>query len=217
MDYYNASFSQTLSQIMQRLQNYELRMQNFEKKMKELEFEIIQLKEKPNMQVDRIEYKFDQLKVEKLNGTLNIGLNPFSGEAIEDFSVTGDQIKMNGQPFHSFQPAQPEEEQKRLLALQKEAENYLCAEGKKVIQQIAGRLDTRVSEEVMNYIIDDIRRQLPARIHFQQGVILQNQKKAFTPDELNEAILQALKQDIEQAVQTFLIHLPKEMGEEKTK
>jgi hypothetical protein len=33
-----------------------------------------------------VEYKFDQLKVENLNGTLNIGLNPFSakGQQIED-------------------------------------------------------------------------------------------------------------------------------------
>lgn len=216
MDYYHTSFSQTLSQITQRLQACELHIQKLEQKVQALECELMTLKEKPNMHVDNIEYKFDQLKVERLNGTLNIGLNPFTGEAIEDFSVTGDQIKMNGQPFNAFQPMQPEEEQKRLLILQTEAENYLCIEGKKVIEQIAKGLDTKVSDEVMNYIIDDIRRQLPARIHFQQGVILQNQRKPMTPEELNESILQALKEDIEQAVKTFLIHLPKEMGEEQS-
>lgn len=216
MDYYS-SLSQTLSQVMQRLQATELRVHNLEKKVRELACEIVTLKEKPPMQVDNIEYKFDQLKVERLNGTLNIGLNPFSGEAIEDFSVTGDQIKMNGQPFQSFQPMQPEEDQRRLLLLQKEAENYLCTEGRKLIEQIAKGLDSKVSDEVMNYIIDDIRRQLPARIHFQQGVVLQNQRTAMTPEELNTAVLQGLEKDIQQAVETFLIHLPKEMGEEKNK
>ena len=34
-----------------------------------------------------MEYKFDQLKVETLEGTLNIGLNPSDLQAIEDFSV----------------------------------------------------------------------------------------------------------------------------------
>ena len=34
-----------------------------------------------------MEYKFDQLKVETLEGTLNIGLNPSDLQGIEDFSV----------------------------------------------------------------------------------------------------------------------------------
>ena len=34
-----------------------------------------------------LEYKFDQLKVETLEGTLNIGLNPTDLQGIEDFSV----------------------------------------------------------------------------------------------------------------------------------
>ena len=36
-----------------------------------------------------MEYKFDQLKVETLEGTLNIGLNPSDLQGIEDFSVPG--------------------------------------------------------------------------------------------------------------------------------
>ena len=36
------------------------------------------LKEAPSTKIDRIEYKFDQLKIETLEGTLNIGLNPLS-------------------------------------------------------------------------------------------------------------------------------------------
>ena len=44
-----------------------------------------------------MEYKFDQLKVENLNGTLNIGLNPFSakGQQIEDFQVDTETLKVN--------------------------------------------------------------------------------------------------------------------------
>ena len=44
-----------------------------------------------------MEYKFDQLKVENLNGTLNIGLNPFSTkeQQIEDFQVDTETLKVN--------------------------------------------------------------------------------------------------------------------------
>ncbi len=38
--------------------------------------------------MEKIEYKFDQLKVESLDGTLNIGLNPSNlKETIEDLAV----------------------------------------------------------------------------------------------------------------------------------
>ena len=36
---------------------------------------------------NELEYKFDQLKVETLEGTLNIGLNPSDLQGIEDFSI----------------------------------------------------------------------------------------------------------------------------------
>ena len=82
---------------MQRIQLQEQCIQNLEQKISMLQTEIEELKARPYTKIDNIEYKFDQLKVEKLNGTLNIGLNPFSKEAVEDFSVTGDKIQVNGE------------------------------------------------------------------------------------------------------------------------
>lgn len=210
-NYYHA-----LTQLTHRLQAQAQCIQVLEQKIKELQSEIESLKEKPYTKIDNIEYKFDQLKVEKLNGTLNIGLNPFSSEAVEDFSVTGDKIQMNGSPINKQNPMPHLEEQERLLQMQQKAEKYLYSQGKKVIKQIAKGLDIKVSEEVMNYILDDIRRQLPARIHFQQGVILQNQKKTLSSEDLDREVLQALEKDIRQAVEIFLLHLPKQMGDEKT-
>ena len=43
-----------------------------------------------------MEYKFDQLKVETLEGTLNIGLNPSDLQGIEDFSVPNGKGKGHG-------------------------------------------------------------------------------------------------------------------------
>ena len=41
-----------------------------------MEQKITELQSRPSVHVEKLEYKFDQLKVEKLEGTLNIGLNP---------------------------------------------------------------------------------------------------------------------------------------------
>ena len=49
--------------------------------------EIDALKDKPPINVERLEYKFDQLKIEKLDGTLNIGINPADLNNIEDMEI----------------------------------------------------------------------------------------------------------------------------------
>ena len=63
--------------------------------MAQLSEEIKKLKEKPSITVERLEYKFDQLKVETLEGTLNIGLNPSDLNNIDDLSVTPRSVTRN--------------------------------------------------------------------------------------------------------------------------
>ncbi len=58
-----------------------------QQKIHSLEQKIIELQNRPPVHVEKMEYKFDQLKVETLEGTLNIGLNPADLQNIEDFSV----------------------------------------------------------------------------------------------------------------------------------
>ena len=66
---------------------------NLKASMAELSKEIQKLKDKPSVTVERLEYKFDQLKVETLEGTLNIGLNPSDLNNIDDLSVTPPHIE----------------------------------------------------------------------------------------------------------------------------
>lgn len=55
--------------------------------IQDLSAEVKRLGEKPPMTVERLEYKFDQLKVETLEGTLNIGLSPSSLDAVDELSI----------------------------------------------------------------------------------------------------------------------------------
>src|SRR5690606_5942949 len=52
-----------------------------------LSTEMKEINKAPPVTVERLEYKFEQLKVERLEGTLNIGLNPADLNNIDDFSA----------------------------------------------------------------------------------------------------------------------------------
>lgn len=52
------------------------RIRNLEGRIELIERELDSLKGQRGVTIERIEYKFDQLKVETLEGTLNVGLSP---------------------------------------------------------------------------------------------------------------------------------------------
>src|SRR5699024_7941328 len=64
-------------------------------KIKQLEFRLREMEEndqdRPNTTIEKIEYNFDQLKIERLDGTLHIGLTPSDPENIDDFGVNKEQ------------------------------------------------------------------------------------------------------------------------------
>lgn len=52
------------------------KIQTLEQRLLLLENQLKELEQQPRTTIERIEYKFDQLKVETLEGTLNIGITP---------------------------------------------------------------------------------------------------------------------------------------------
>jgi spore germination protein PC len=63
-----------------------------------LQTEIAAVKEQKGVRIDRIEYSFDQLKVERLEGTLNIGVAPGGLQSVEDFAVNGASATIGSKP-----------------------------------------------------------------------------------------------------------------------
>ena len=85
------TMNQDIYQILQSMQTYIYNQDNLirgmQKKIQSLEKRVSEIQNRPPVHIDRMEYKFDQLKVETLEGTLNIGLNPSDLQGIEDYSV----------------------------------------------------------------------------------------------------------------------------------
>jgi len=161
--------------------------------------EINNLKSRPPVHVDTIQYKFDQLKVETLEGTLNIGLNPSDLEGIEDFEVQNKSIST---------PSSPKEQMERTMEIEDRIFQYLETELKPLINKYEEQLDRKIEESYVDFIREDIKKQLPGRIDHYLKQIPINERSAEAKMKINDHIEKQIKQDIEKAVLAFLQNLP---------
>ncbi|MGY3718325.1 spore germination protein GerPC [Sutcliffiella cohnii] len=172
--------------------------------LKTMQKEIIQLKEKPTMNIERIEYKFDQLKVETLEGTLNIGLTPGSAGAIEDFIVTQDNLQV---------PTQQRNEQVA-LQIEKELKDYLTKNGTERIKNAANHVGRSLEEHYYDFMIQDIAKQLPKKINLYLNELTPEAiKQNYSNDQIKNAAVDQIKKDMDVAFTTFIKNLPTNKGD----
>ncbi|WP_170006683.1 spore germination protein GerPC [Bacillus fonticola] len=171
------------------------RLDLLEKEVRELRQLVQKLQDQPAIRVDRIEYKFDQLKVENLDGTLHIGLSPTDLENMEDL-VPGNAPQ-----------ATPYTDPKG-WGVTKELENemlhYLENDYHKAVERACEQLGIPVNPMYADFMKDDIRKQLPTRLQYH----LQRMPQALRTDpnttNLKKEVSLLMKQDIYQGIMTFL-------------
>jgi spore germination protein PC len=183
------------------IQRQEDTIRRLEDRLALLEKEMLLLKDKKTIHVDKIEYKFDQLKVETLSGQLHIGLSPGQTEAIEDFAVnqlTQDQAGLS--PL----------EIGHIKAIQEEANALLDQEGWQNIKECCLRYDFPLEIEQYTAILDDLKKQLPKRI---DCYVQSYPKQAYTAEKLDEIkmeILKKVKQDVFTAMEQYVLKCQRE-------
>jgi spore germination protein PC len=192
-DYY-----QTLQWLQNCVQAMEQRIRGLEGTIQQLSDQLKQIKEKPTIHVDTIEYKFDQLKVETLEGTLNIGLNPSEMQGIEDFAVN--------QPTNI--PPDPKGQMQRSIEIEDVLLSYLETDLLEIIQEAGSRLNIQSNDSYLSFIKDDIRKQLPTRIdyHLKSSNIHDQSEEGIKLS--NQNIIELIKKEIQNGVAAFLNHLP---------
>ncbi|WP_053368779.1 spore germination protein GerPC [Bacillus sp. FJAT-27245] len=193
-------FYQLFQWVQGQLQLYERRIAALENSLRCAEDDIRQLKEKPPIHVGTIQYKFDQLKVETLEGTLSIGLNPQDLQGIEDFAI------QNGQPG---MPLPPMEMMKRGMKVEEEINHYIESELPGFVASVEEKYGMQHAGSYLSFIQNDIKKQLPGRIeaHLRKA-------GAAGPDDASIAsTAEALKKEIETGVLAFFNHLPANMKE----
>ncbi|MBS4188829.1 spore gernimation protein [Bacillus sp. FJAT-49705] len=183
------------------IEHQEKRILSLERKVSKLTEETKTLKDRPAVNVDKIEYKFDQLKVETLEGTLNIGLNPSDLNNIDDFSIENKGIKT---------PFSPNDQMYRTIDIENAINHYLDNELTEFITEIGKNQNIDIGEPQISFIKEDIKKQLPSRIDFylKKYQSPEYENNADRTNNLNDEIINQLKMEIQKGVQTFLNHLP---------
>lgn len=186
-----------LQQITRQLERQESSIKQLQKKQKALEKELTEVKEKPVLYIDRIEYQFDQLKIDRLEGTLNIGLNPKDLQDMDEFAI-------DTLPFHKMQDRYLENIREQL---EQELNAYLDTELPEQIDKIKHENGLDIDESYTQFIIADIRQQLRERIDFYLKQQLQEMPQTDRED-TTAIILERIKNDIDDAVQNFFKQFP---------
>lgn len=201
-------FYQYSEKMRHYLQLLEKRIKDLEKQVATLTNDITTIKEKPSVHIDRIDYSFDQLKVETLEGTLNIGLNPEDLSNIEELAINPNSpIKQPHAPF--YPPIDPKQMMNRSMDIEEEMNHFIQLELPDIIRKKQTELNLPEEESYVTFIQEDITKQLPTRIQYylQQG----SNRKQNGSNLSNEAIIQALKEEMENGVHLFLSHIPDNM------
>ncbi|MGV2940746.1 spore germination protein GerPC [Mesobacillus sp. LC4] len=200
----NAEFYQYLKKLHVYVEHQSKKTARLEKMVHELQQEIAALKERPPVQIGNIEYKFDQLKVETLEGTLNIGLNPTDLDGIDDFTV--DQKNVNV-------PIPPKQLFKRTVEIETALNHYLEAELENIYRSAQVELGISLEDSYFEFIKNDIKKQLSGRVaqHLQEQS--SGERGPDLSPELNERVIDLLKQEIQNGVFLFLKNLPDNVKE----
>jgi spore germination protein PC len=193
--YSNVNWMQLLQQLHEHCHWQTIKIQQMEIDIQQLKDEVSALKQQRQITVEKIEYKFDLLKVEKLEGTLNIGVSPASGESIEDLVVNQEN------------PGEANKSSSVTETLYSEAyrqtDLFLDEEGLMVFKGIETRYDYRLDAEHRHIVINDIKNQLSDRIRFYINQGEQSDLK-HDQDAFLETIVAKVKRDIQLAIDAYL-------------
>ncbi|WP_442599121.1 spore germination protein GerPC [Neobacillus sp. D3-1R] len=201
----NDQFYDYIRQLHSVVESQGKKLKQLEKTVQTLEEELKGIKNKTPINVERIEYKFDQLKIETLEGTLNIGLNPTDLEkGIEDeFSVSGQQLAPN--------PVGPAARMQYTMKIEESILHYLENETKTIMDQYAQEKRIQLDDSYVSFVQNDVKKQLSNRIEFYVNQIPSAQR---TPEHLAQAeqqIVKLIKNDIQKGIKVFLDNLPAEV------
>lgn len=185
-----------IQKIYEQLQAIRRELNDVIHRLTTLEQEMNDIRSGKQMHIERIEYKFDQLKVERLEGTLNIGLSPQDRDAIEQY-VVGENEDWKGE----------ERDQELFHRIQQHIHAYLTGDVFEEIKKMEEEYDYRLDEPYRKFIVEDIKRQIDKRI----AAYMDNMDQGgMNNPEKEQLVIEKVRGDIHKAIEEFIKHLPKE-------
>jgi spore germination protein PC len=182
-----------LSKLQQMIEVQNDKMKELEHQLKELKKQVKEMASKPQT----VEYKFEQLKVEKLDGTLHIGIghSAESKDLIEQFNIGQNTVQMPGDMKRSVI------ENSNYREMIKAMDEFFVKEAPVYLQSLETKINVPLDESYRVFILEDVQRQVPGRIKHYLA-------KYEPKDERGRKdILQKTKEDIYRGIETFIVHL----------
>ncbi|KRF01714.1 hypothetical protein ASG89_25480 [Paenibacillus sp. Soil766] len=231
------TWQQWAQQLCTYVEMQKQRIDKLEQTVNKLQADLKTMKDEKRIHIDKIEYNFDQLKVEKLDGTLTIGISPSAIDQIEDLSVNGNSLNkentgggmgaMDMNPFYQGGQYQGTGPNGGIGADQEAVRGEAAKQGRDIQADVASGIEQYLrfgvqgdinnlehkyqhplDEDYKDLIIEDIRKQLDTRI---QHYVNQYRGVGFKEplEAVTNNIMDKTKQDILTAIETYISSLPK--------
>jgi spore germination protein PC len=151
-----------LQQLFEQLRRQAGKIAEMDRELQRLNGELNAMKEKRTIHVERIEYKFDQLKIETLEGTLNIGISPGVGKQIEDLSIAGQTVVSADSENGDSENGGGDDG--AFMRIKEQIDRYLATGCLQDLQRLEAEHRIVLGTEYKDEMIKDIRRQIDQRI-----------------------------------------------------
>lgn len=172
------------------------RIRQLEQRVDLLEKRLEALKQQRAITVEKIEYNFDQLKVERLEGSMSIGLSPsgLGDQSIEELAVGGQVIHTNTSRSESYE------------RIQNIVLTYLEADCPDELNELEDKYSVKLDEDLRERIIGDLQNQSGLRIEHYMDTLMKGPQRILTPDneqEVARRVIDDIRAGIDQFVSNY--------------
>jgi spore germination protein PC len=198
---YNCNYNYMFDlQQMVAKQNEQIRL--LEEKINELEK---QMQATSGTSIDRVEYHFDQLKIERLEGTLHIGLSPNELANIDDLGIPTPTPTVQpavNTPLYDFYHQ----------TLLPNLYGFVNNQGPEIIQRLSKQYNKPIDQRLEGDMIHDMLSQIPDRVAFYDKEA-REQLQITDPQQLENYISEQVKKEIYLSLERFMTKSDAEKGE----
>jgi spore germination protein PC len=146
------------------------------------------------------EYKFDLLKVERLEGTLNIGLNPNGADgSIEEFAVN-----------QSVESRIVKNHPELYKQIQQKMNEYFSSDAYRALKQLEKKYRYPLDDSYRKFIVDDVKKQVDKRIQYYLGQVNDDQVDTDQLDKYVQEVFRKVQIDVEKTFEDFIKNIPRE-------
>ncbi|WP_156288832.1 spore germination protein GerPC [Oceanobacillus salinisoli] len=186
---YGKDWSQYLYELQQQIQHQDARIRSLEEQIQRL---VNDQQQKNGTVIEKVEYKFDQLKIETLSGSLQIGLSPEELKNMEDLAL-GQASQLS--PTNNL----PSFEQQLTSQLQ----NWLQGSGPSMISDLAKNYNRTIDDSHQSLMLHDIQKQFPNRIKYYKEQAMKN-NTALNEQELADFIFNKIKDEVRHSLTNYM-------------